>query len=246
MNCTEVKENLGVFADREADKTLKRSIRSHLENCAGCGDKLADLKKISAAVKHSAGASAPAFLDEKVLNAYRDHHLKKEVSGEIKRAGWFGIPKFTFAGGLIILAIFSALSFQLGRVSASANETRLAGSRGIPKANEKTKDTAAVKAADRTKIVEVPVIEEKIVRVPVVEIREVVKTVYLKQEKIGSYQQSRPGAANKLSGDQTARSGFRPAGDLNPQVVNKNDADQEYKIAPDLNPTVINKGETDE
>lgn len=246
MKCIEVRKNIDIFADGETDEVLTRSIESHLGNCANCSSVLINLQKTSAAVKRVLPVEAPEFLDQRVLNAFQKHHAQQEASKESEDAGWPGIPRLAFAAAFLLLALVSALAFQLGRISVTNLESSLQENRDMRRESGSAPKSPPEDRSRDIKVAEVPIAEERIVKVPVIKVKEVIKTIYLDPKRNGREQQNGLNAEKKTFRSQTAFSGFQPASDLNPQVIETMDTDPEFKIAPDLNPTVINEGETDE
>lgn len=180
MKCADIKENLDAFADGEVGFTEEKKIENHLENCLSCKTEFANLQALGKSVKEILRVSAPASLDEKVLNDFQNFHDKKQTeTSETKKIGWFGIPRFAFAAGAVLFFLATISAFQIGRMSAG--EISIV----MPQVQEE-QISPPVKPDDQTpeknpapvKIVEVPVIKEKIVQIPVIK----TKTVYVVKE----------------------------------------------------------------
>lgn len=188
MKCIKVRQNLDAILDGEINLSEREMIESHLENCVSCQVESENLEIISNSLKQTLPIAASAFLDEKILNAFQSHYIKKQPANaeeKQEKIGWFGIPRFAFAAAFILLALISGLAFQLGRMSAAnveiSNNQNLSSDDSDKKptvqkfSNEKDK-------ASETKIVEVPVIREKIVKVPVIKEKIVTRIIYVEKE----------------------------------------------------------------
>lgn len=177
MKCIEVKEDLDAFLDGEIRFAEKKKIESHLEKCLSCQTELESLQSVGDSLRRNLFITAPVSLDEKVFSAFEDFHSQKqivEIERKEEKTGWFGIPKFAFAAAFLLLALFSAFAFQIGRMSASNLEI------SIPEVSENQKSFD--RNSPEIKIVEVPVVKEKIVEVPVIKEKIVTRTVYIEKK----------------------------------------------------------------
>jgi anti-sigma factor RsiW len=181
MKCTEVKENLDACLDGEIGRTQAASIGTHLEHCAVCRSEFENLQTVGSSVKRILPVTTNAAFDERMLAAFRTFHApKRSVKEKPTRSGWFNIPRFAFAAAFLLLAMFSALAFQIGRLSAatvvlSPPADDAGRTVTIPAENNKF-------TQKEPEIIEVPVIKERIVEVPVIRERIVTRTVYVEKD----------------------------------------------------------------
>jgi|GEM_PF-3413595 len=186
MKCIEVRGNLEAFVDGEIGSSEKERITLHLGDCDSCRINLKALLAIGRTMKQALPVVAPMSLDARVLKAFDNHQTKKQFTKlreKQEKVGWFGIPKLAFAFGLLLLALFSGLAFQIGKISASnvqvSNSLILKTDQKESsfKHNGLNKNDYAKQV--ETKIVEVPIIKEKIVKVPVIKEKIVTRTIYV-------------------------------------------------------------------
>src|SRR5687768_9436466 len=167
MKCTEVKQNLDAFFDGKIVSTQTEFMETHLENCNSCQTELENLQSVRNALKQNLAISAPAFLDEKVMNAFQKFHEEKRTKEnpeklQKEKMGWFRVPRFAFAAAFAMFALSVISAFQIGRMSAG--EISVVTAEVIENESSKINETPPVK------IVEVPAVVEKIlIKVPVIE-----------------------------------------------------------------------------
>jgi hypothetical protein len=226
----EVKENIdALLLDGGISFSEKEEIASHLEACVSCRQEFKDFQAISKTIKQTFPIAAPAFLDDKVFNAFQNHHHKKDIS-EVATIGWFGIPKLAYATAFLLLALFSGFAFQLGRMSANGQTESISSSfKDIQNVvredfNEKSTLDKNDKQFVETKIVEVPVIKEKIIKVPVIKEKIITRTVYLTRDSSSKLAKKNNNLTLNNSikdGEfltQTNLKGFQPVAEIKPKV----------------------------
>ncbi|REJ76074.1 MAG: hypothetical protein DWQ47_10645 [Acidobacteria bacterium] len=170
MNCTEVRENLDSLIDSELDASTRINVLAHIEACAGCRIEYENLRTVSKSVKRNAVIETPKALDPRILAAMNTALEEKKEAAKRDRPGLFVFGRLAFGGALLALLIVGGLAFQLGRLSAEPAEVSVRpGSRDAYLTDDR---------APATKIIEVPIVEEKIVRVPQIKERIVTRTVF--------------------------------------------------------------------
>lgn len=241
MKCIDTKENLDAFVDGEIEISLGEEIERHLENCAACQAEFKSLQVIKGSLKQNLRVSAPAFLDEKVLSAFKAFQQEKRVEKvkeetQTEKIGWFGIQRFAFAATLILFALATISAFQIGKMSAS--EVSIV----VPRIEENKAPTTSEFAGNNlkkderltpTKIVEVPVIREKIIKIPVIKEKIVTKTIYAdKENKVRSNVPAKNSLALKNSVKdneyltQTNLKGFQPVSDFKLKITKEENKDE--------------------
>lgn len=232
MKCIDIKENLDAFFDSEVDFSQREKIGSHLGTCASCQAEFKSFQMVGETMKQTLPIAAPKILDEKVLGAFQSHHTKSQPVENQKKAGFFGIPRFAFAGALLSLLIVGGTSFQLGKAFASKpiylsapknSETDMNGSR--ESRTEKTRDgMRQAEATLETKTIEVPIIKERIIRIPIVKEKIITRIVYRNRK----YKKNRLAKTNRQEVKDVSIEG------------------NDFKLVSELKPRIIKKGETDE
>lgn len=231
MKCTEVKENLDVLLDGEIGFSKRENTLSHLGNCESCKAEFESLQIIGRTMKRTLPITAPAVLDAKVFNAFVDHLARKQtVQSEEKRekVGWFGIPRFAFAGAFVLLALVSVLAFQLGKITASDVQI---SNLDVAETGKKENALAQNKAAENpaeVKIIEIPVVREKVVKVPVIKEKIVTRTVYVEKKpttQLRISDRSDSALNNSINEKefltQTNLKDFQPVAELKPKILKK-------------------------
>ncbi len=252
MKCIEVRENLDEFIDDEIVSSAKEMVKSHLKSCASCTKELRGLRNLGQSLKQALPKTAPAFLDDKVLTAFRNQSSEKRAfhsNEKPETLPWFGIPRFAFASAFLILALVSSLAFQLGRMSAANIDISLPlnaqNNNELPldeSLAEKSSLNKKEKRPAETTVVEIPVIKERIVKVPVIKKQIVTKTIFVASKASAKGTNARDKRVYK----RPSSSRFQVATDINPQIIEQNENDSEFQVAPDLNPRIVKKGGSDE
>lgn len=242
MKCIEVKKNLDALLDDEIRFSEREKIGEHIKTCESCQTEFKNFQTISKSMKQSMPLIAPTYLDQKIIGAFENHHARKQTFETEEKIGWFGIPKFAFATAFLLLAIFSGLAFQLGRISASSVEIATSVNReniqGLP--NKKTEkvlttksdfDEKVGKESPEIKIIKVPVVKEKIVKVPVVKEKIVTKIVYVDKQNLMKKRKNNklPKTTFALNNSvkeaefstQTNLKDFQPVTEIKPQIIKK-------------------------
>ena len=69
MDCREVEGLLDAYQDRELEPAVSTSVRDHVEQCAACRQRLANLESISRMIRRAPYYQAPAGLRTQVIRA---------------------------------------------------------------------------------------------------------------------------------------------------------------------------------
>lgn len=233
MKCINVEEKLSELLDDELSRSERSKVETHLESCGACRDQFENIKMLSGNLKKNLAVSAPAVLDEKVFDSFRQFQTEKLAEQQndnfqTKKAGWFGIPRFAFATALVLFGLIGFTSFQLGKISASEVSLvvpQIEDNTSILKANDIAENSqTSDEDFKQIKIVEVPVIREKIVEVPVIKEKVVTRTVYKDRE------------------DQTNRNGYTsPQNNRGLESVAQTDTSK-FQIVSELKPQIIKTG----
>ena len=248
MKCTEVKKTFDGLAYGEISSSTKMMVESHLKACVSCQQDLSALQTIGKTVRQVSPIVAPILLDKRVLSAFQNHHAKKGTSSGDEKLGWFGIPRLAFATAFLALILFSALAFQLGKISATETTIYLPlNAENMPSLDKKELplETATDTQGEKARMIVPTLTAERIVKVPIYRDRIVTKTVYLKSKELirkATLERLRKYGKSKRS----SGSNFQVTSDINPQIIPTEDTKSDFRIAPDLNPKVIKKGETNE
>ena len=199
----------GELNDKEFENTKR-----HLNQCVSCQMTLERMKNVGNQIK-TWHVSTSESLDQKVILA-----LKSQKPKEM--AVWSSIPRFAFVGVFLLLAIFSGLAFQIGKISGQSIaitvpfQPRVSNIRGI-----NLNETGNRKPIFKTN--EAPTVKEKIVT------KIVYKTIRIKPKRI------------RKNSENTAKS-RKEKNELNKNELNTNG----FRIVSELKPRIIKKGETDE
>lgn len=231
MKCTEIEQELNEYFDDQIAVPKAREIELHLEKCASCRTNLENLQSVRSALKQSAPIIVPAFLNEKVLSAFKTFHaeksrIKSETSPRKSKKSWFGIPRFAYAATFGLLVFTTFASFQLGKIS---------GGNSVNSTFETVKSVAPEnKETIKIETVQVPVIQEKIIKVPVVREKIITRTIYKYVSAQDKKSVGNPVLPNKADTEQfTVKSrlrdnqystqinleGFQLISELKPQII---------------------------
>ena len=245
MKCVS-NEKLSEMLDGEIVRQEQASIEKHFEGCQNCRTNYAGLKNISGNLKQTLRVSTSADLDEKILQNFQNFQKEKQIKtvsephNQTNNFVWFGMPRFAFAAGLILLGLVGISASQLGKVSAgdltlSLPETpspqNVSAGKKIESALSKEKIFENDKP-DSVKIIEVPVVREKIIKIPVIEEKIVTRTIYI--DKNGAeppknspdiFKQNNVALNNSIkSGElmtQTDLQDFQPVSEIKPRITKK-------------------------
>lgn len=108
-----------VYLDNELEEPLASAYEAHLKNCAKCGKKLGELRKVRAALKDERGVEdASAFLSE----SWERLCLKRNYSEVSKQANPKTARAFKFALPLAAAAAFLALVLPLRQPATQSGD----------------------------------------------------------------------------------------------------------------------------
>ena len=197
MNCAEAKENIDGLMDGELCNPLDGEVEDHLRMCRLCHEIKEERVLLSAVLRASEIVPPSSLLDDRVLNAFREHHEKKHLRlwyGAI--FGTFSIPKPVFAAILVLAVAAPWLAFQIGKINTSTilvPQPVFAVDRADPFLGPPRSET-------KTVIVEVPVIKEKVVT----------RTIYVQGSSKKRRVDSETGSSSNLlpSYNSVARRGY--------------------------------------
>lgn len=243
MKCIDTKENLDAFVDGEIEISLAEGIKRHLENCAACQAEFKSLQVINGSLKQNLRVSAPAFLDEKVLSAFKAFHEEKRVEKvreetQTEKIGWFGIQRFAFAATLILFALATISAFQIGKMSASEVSIvmpRIEENKALMTAEFAGSNPIMDERSIPTKFIEVPIVREKIIKVPVIKEKIVTKTIYADKDKENKVRSNVPAKNNLALKNsvkdneyltQTNLKGFQPVSDFKLKITKEENKDE--------------------
>ena len=69
MDCTEVAGLLGAFVDRELEPAVSTSVRDHVDTCAACRQRLAELESVGRMIRRAPYYQAPDALRARITQA---------------------------------------------------------------------------------------------------------------------------------------------------------------------------------
>lgn len=226
MKCVEVEHQLNLLADDEIDFSQKEEIERHLQNCPSCQNSRKSLQFVGAFLKQP--VSAPANLDERVLDAFQKHHANKKPLPILKeKRRFFGrifIPVPIFALVLAVFALAVGTAYQFGKISAATTIT--ADKKDSEILPDKSSDTANLSPQTSVKYIEVPV--TKIVKIPVIKEKPITRIIYR---------------------DKNAKKTFSPINPKTPEIeADKNNQYltefdlRGFQVVSELKPRIIKEG----
>lgn len=231
MKCINVEEKLSELLDDELSDAEISKVETHLESCNSCRSQFKNIKMLSGNLKKNLAVSAPAVLDDRVLNSFRHFQNAKRVeklkdNHQTEKTSWFGVPRFAFATALVSFGLIGFTAFQIGKISASEVSVVMPqieenASSNILKASDLAENTQTNdEGVEQIKIVEVPVIKEKIVKVPVIKEKIVTRTVYKDRDQNEKDKYTSPQSNRGLkSVALTDTSKFQIVSELKPQII---------------------------
>lgn len=182
MKCVEVEKILDQFVGDELDFSVRQKANLHLDKCADCRREAENLQNSVHLLKNLPLLAPSNQLDAQMMQAFRKHQeTQNQSSFWTAFFSRFSISKPALACAALLLIAFTALAFQLGKMSAPANEI----------ANSKTLESPAnvVQIVEKRvevpviKTVEVPVYREKVVSRIVYKNRDVIKTIVVSEKQ---------------------------------------------------------------
>ena len=174
MKCNEIEKQIDSFIDNELNSPLACRVEFHLKKCRVCQETFESLQALRQMLGKDISVPASGKLDGRVMKAFSRHHKNKQ--NKKWRSIVFGqiiIPKPAFALALLLLAVFTGLAFQFGKMAATdirlempitetANQlSQMSEPNLVSKSNKDFEDKSS--DAPIIKYVEVPVVKEKIV-----------------------------------------------------------------------------------
>lgn len=170
MKCVEFEKRIDLMIDSELNSLQKQEVEQHFEQCQSCRKSYQILQKTKATLKTQSQLLPTAFLDNRILQAFENHHQPPK-----KIAFWQNyfppIPAFATISALFVFGLLGA--FWLGKTTTS------------PKVITETVTIEKIVPTVEKKIVELPkpetLIITKYVKVPVIKEKEVVKVVRIEK-----------------------------------------------------------------
>ena len=95
MNCRDIAELLGAYADQELDLARSLDVEAHLRECAGCAAALGRLEALRSAVLQAPYYTAPEKLRKRLSPRTRTAHIARP-------AGWLALAAACVAAGWFI------------------------------------------------------------------------------------------------------------------------------------------------
>jgi len=247
MNCQEVRLRLEAFHDRAADAELSSRIAEHLEGCSSCDGALAQLRALRTLLLKSSIPAPSATLARGLMEAFHQEHKQtaKTIPWWRKAFGSsITVPAPALAAAMIVIAIGIAAANIIGRNAAiaSLSDATSAVSTSVP-----PPPSISPEIIERTKFVEVPVVEERVVT-KVIYVERENKNIQTEKLKSSDSKQKSPNnkgrensemqtAANpdlKMSGEvaengyftRTDLSGFRPESVIKAKIIREGKNDE--------------------
>jgi hypothetical protein len=232
MKCVEIEKVLDEFVGDELDFAVRQKVDLHLRDCIVCRNEAEKLQDTARLLKSIPLIAPSKQFDARMMQAFQQHH-ETENQPNFWTAVFanFSISKSALAFGALILIAFTALAFQLGRLSASNNrmqETQASGrlSESKPRITQIVEKRVEVPV---TKTIEVPVYKEKIVT------RTVFKTLSQPAKSLNSTEaRNSPAEADTVNLRQKryedfasiSLEKFQPVSDIRISVVKKGNKDE--------------------
>jgi len=160
MKCEEANSLLEALYDGGLNPHLRIQVEKHTAACSSCAIKLEQLRALSGLLQKSIVPPPSPVLDQKLMRAFRQQHAEP-----VKPVSWWqrilggsvSIPKPALAAAVIMIAIALAAANIIGRKTAGVTETAANPSANI------TAVPAPPEVIEKTKVVEVPIVQERIV-----------------------------------------------------------------------------------
>lgn len=179
MKCAEIENLLDQFVGDELDFAFRRKVSEHLNECADCRSAAEKLQSSAHLLKNLPLIAPSNQLDARMMQAFRKHQeTQNRPNFRTSFLSLFSMSKPALACAALLLIAFTALAFQLGRMSAPNKEI----------ANNKTIEPATPIVQIVEKQIEVPVI--KTVEVPVYKDKVVTRVVYKNRHFVDTTEKS--------------------------------------------------------
>ncbi len=237
MKCNEVEKQIDSFIDDELSPPLAGKVEFHLKECRACQETFESLQILRQMLGKDISVPASGKLDGRVMKAFSRHHETKQnknwrniVFGQIV------IPKPAFALALLLLAIFTGLAFQLGKMAATdiQSETFITATANQPPQTSEPNLFSKSAKEFEDKIPDAPII--KYIEVPVVKEKIVTRIVYVNKQpgkengiKAGSAKSKPDNFALNSSvnenryATQINLKEFQPVGEMKAKIIRKDE-----------------------
>ncbi len=160
MNCEKVKESIETFHDGAINGASGILVENHLTNCSSCAAELNRLQSLRKLLQNDIAPIPSAALDRKLMRAFLEKHerpAKSPAWWSTIFAGSISVPKPAFAAALIVIAAAITAANLIGRNAAVSS-----GSNTASTAPAFSSQMPSPQVIENTKIVEVPVIQQRI------------------------------------------------------------------------------------
>jgi len=126
MNCTDAKQLIHPYLDKELDAANATQVEQHLRNCGPCQHELNELRELGSLIKDQLPRKkAPDSLRTSILAGLEKEQLVKVVNPSILRLSW--LPKSIALAASVLLAVFAVVSFNQHQSETALIENMLSG-----------------------------------------------------------------------------------------------------------------------
>lgn len=190
MKCVDVEKYSEDFIENSLDFAARQKFERHLEECFSCRKAINQIQESGVLLKKASLISLSPHFDAKMMRAYNSHFEKQPTASfRATLFNTFSISKPALSMAILTLIAFSALAFQLGKMSARNTANLLTD-------NSSNEEKTIVKVVENRievpviKTVEVPVYKEKIVSRIVYRNREIIKAVQIADNPESKFQET--------------------------------------------------------
>jgi Putative zinc-finger len=161
MNCVEVGALQEALHDGALDSETMKRVEDHLSACPSCVAELARLRIVSDLLQMSTIPAPSSSLDGRLMSAFVHKH--KQLARERFRwnrafIGSVSIPKPTLLMAAVIISIALAAAVKVGMMTSKPSIVETA----LPASASPRPQEVVPGAAEKIRIVEVPVVREKV------------------------------------------------------------------------------------
>ena len=161
MNCVEVGALQEALHDGALDSETMKRVEDHLSACPSCGAELARLQIVSDLLQRSRIPAPSPGLEVRLMSAFV--HKQQKVARERFRwsrafIGSVSIPKPALLMAAVIIAIAIVAAVKVGMMTS----TPIIVERALPSGASPGPQDGEPRAAEKIRIVEVPVVREKV------------------------------------------------------------------------------------
>jgi Putative zinc-finger len=161
MNCVEVGALQEALHDGALDSEIMKRVEDHLSACPSCGAELARLRIVSDLLQRSRIPAPSPSLDVRLMSAF----VRKQQKLARARFTWsrafigsVSIPKPALLMAAVIIAIAIVAAVKVGMITS----TPIIVETALPTGASPRPQDGVPGAAEKMKIVEVPVVREKV------------------------------------------------------------------------------------